>query len=174
MFKILNIMKIFFEEPNREFNVREVARITEKTPATISKKLKELNKKDLIKYRKERILDLYKANLESDNYKDLKKYYSIKKIRDSGLIESLNIFYLKPTIILFGSASYGLDTETSDIDLVIISENTKDFPEKKDFEKKINKSLQLFVVKELKDLKNKHLTNNVLNGILLQGQIQWT
>ena len=167
-------MKIFFEEPNREFNVREVARITEKTPATISKKLKELNKKDLIKYRKERILDLYKANLESDNYKDLKKYYSIKKIRDSGLIESLNIFYLKPTIILFGSASYGLDTETSDIDLVIISENTKDFPEKKDFEKKINKSLQLFVVKELKDLKNKHLTNNVLNGILLQGQIQWT
>jgi predicted nucleotidyltransferase len=172
MFINIDILKIFFEEPNREFNVREAARILKISPATASKELRNLAKDFLIE-RKERIFNLYRANLESESYKDLKTYYNIRKLRESGLIDALNNFYLKPAIVLFGSSAYGLDTENSDFDLLVISEKTKEFPYSKEFEKKINRKLQLFVVKNIKELKNGHLINNVINGIVLQGKIKW-
>ena len=173
MFKELNILKPFLEEPNREFNVREAARILKITPATASKKLKEFSKLSILKRRKERILDLYKANLEIDACKDLKIYYTIRKLRQSNLIENLNEFYLKPAIILYGSSSKGIDTETSDIDMVIISENTKEFLKKEEYKKKLRKEIHIFAVKKLSDLKNKNLINNVLNGIVLEGELIW-
>lgn len=173
MFKELNILKIFLESPTKEFNIREFGRILKIAPATASSQLKFFAKKDILKERKERNLLLYKANLGSDIYLDIKKFYNTRKIKDSGLIEDINKFYLKPTISLFGSASNGLDTEDSDIDLLIISEKEKEFPNKELFEKKLNRKLQLFIVKKIKDLKNEHLINNILNGTILQGEIKW-
>ena len=169
MFKELNILKIFFESPTREFNVRDIARMTKIAPATASTKLKMFAKRTILKERKERNFIFYKAKLDSDYYKDLKIFYTIRKVRKCELIEKLNHIYIKPTLILFGSASHGLDTEDSDIDLLVISENKKEFKEKNKFEKKLNRKLQLFIVKDIKELKNKHLINNILNGISLQG-----
>jgi len=166
-------MEAFFQSPAREFGVREVARLLGVAPATASKELKALAKKGLLKERKERIYNLYKANLESDFYRDLKVFYSIRKIRDSGLLESLDRFYLRPAVILFGSAAHGLDTETSDLDIVVISEKVKGFPDLQAFERKLKRKIQIFAVRRLKDLKNEHLINNVLNGIVLQGEIEW-
>ena len=174
MFKELNTLKLFFEEPTREFNVREVARILKISPATASKELKKFVKKNFLKNRKERVFDLYMADLEKDPYKDLKIYYNIRKFKDSNFLDALNKFYLRPAIILFGSCASGTDTETSDMDILIMSEKTKESPETKTYEKKINRKLQLFVVREIKDLKNKHLINNILNGIKIQGKIKWT
>lgn len=173
MFKELNILKIFFESPTKEFNVREVARNLKIAPATASTQLKKFSKKGILKERKERTLNLYKADLENEDYRNIKRFYNIKKINGSGLIEELNKFYLKPTIILFGSASDGVDIEDSDIDLLIISEKTKEFKQINKFEKKFNRKIQLFIVKNIKDLKNKHLINNVINGVKIQGEIKW-
>ena len=173
MFKELNILKLFFESPTREFNVREVARLAKTAPATASKKLKEFSKESILKQRKERMLVLYRADLESSSYKDLKIYYSIRKLRESKLIERLTDFYLKPAIILFGSCSKGIDTETSDIDVMVISENTKEFPKKDEFEKKLNRPLQIFTAKNLKELANSHLISNILNGVVLEGEFIW-
>jgi len=173
MFKKLNTLELFFEEPTREFNVREVARILKIAPATASKELKCLAKQNKLKERKERMLNLYMADLDSEPYKDLKIYYNLRKIKDSGLLEAINKFYLKPTVVLFGSAASGLDTETSDFDILIISEKTKELPEANKFERKINRNLQIFPVTDVKDLKNPHLINNVLNGITIQGSIKW-
>ncbi len=169
-----NILTIFFEEPTRELNIREVARILKIAPTTASKELKKLEKEGILKERKLKIFNFYKANLERDKYRDLKIHYNIRKIKDSGLLDALNKFYLKPAIVLFGSAASGLDTEISDFDIVIISENTKEFPETKKFEKKLNRKLQIFTVKHIKDIKNEHLINNIINGITIQGQIKWT
>ncbi len=174
MFKEFDMLKLFFEEPNREFSVREVARLVKVSPATASKQLNELVEKDILKERKERIFNLFKANLESYNYKDLKVYYSIRRLRESGLIDAINKRFLKPTIVLFGSISNGLDTETSDIDIAIISEfHDLEFPEIKEFEKRLNRRIQIFSFHDKMDIKNEHLTNNILNGIVLQGSIKW-
>ena len=173
MFKEINILKIFFKEPTKEFNVRQIARLSRIAPATASKSLKEFLKERILSHRKERILDLYRADFESYSYKDLKVYYTIRKLRESNLIESLKEFYLKPTIILFGSCSKGIDTETSDIDIAVISEKTKEFPGREEYSKKLKKEIQLFIVKSLKELRNEHFASNVLNGIILEGEMIW-
>ena len=173
MFKELNMLKLFFEEPSREFNVREVARLLKISPATASKELKKFVKESILRTKKQKLFSFFKANLESDDYRDIKVYYNIKKIKDTGLLASLNKFYLKPAIVLFGSAAFGMDTETSDIDLLIISERTSEFPELKKFENKLNRKLQIFAIKEIKNIKNEHLINNALNGLKIQGEIKW-
>jgi len=171
MFKNLNTLLLFFKEPNREFNVREVARIVKIAPATASKVLKELKKNKIVKERQERQLLLYKASL-SDEYKDLKIYYNKRKLKDSGLLEELNKFYLKPTIILYGSYSYGLDDTTSDIDILLITEKKTQLDLKK-YEKKLGREIHIFIFKSIKNIKNEHLVNNILNGIVLQGKVKW-
>jgi DNA-binding transcriptional ArsR family regulator len=172
MFKELNILKIFFESPAKEFNVREAARALNIAPATASSQLKLFAKEGFLSERKERNLILYKANLDNPAYTEAKRYYNVLKIRESGIIEELDKFYIKPAIIMFGSASEGLDVENSDIDLVIISENTKHMNVEK-FEKKLNREIQLFAIKNIKDLQNPHLINNALNGTVIQGEIKW-
>lgn len=57
--------------------------------------------------------------------------------------------------------------------MVVISERELDFPKQKEFEKKLKKELQIFVIKDLKNLKNSNLVNNILGGIVLQGEIKW-
>ena len=173
MFKKINILYLFFEEPTREFNVREAARLVKCSPASASKELKNLHKQDLLKGRDERMLKLYRANLESDLYRDKKVYYNIRKLKDSGFIEALNQFYLWPAIIVYGSTSNGLDTENSDIDLVIISEKVEEFPDLKNFEKKFRKEIHIFNFKEVKDIKNDNLLNSMANGYIIQGMVEW-
>jgi predicted nucleotidyltransferase len=173
MFKELNTLKIFFESSTKEFNVREVARILKINPATASTQLKNFAKKEILIERKDRTFIFYRSNLENEMYLDLKKFYNVRKIKESGLIEELNKFYIKPVIVIFGSASYGLDVENSDIDLLVVSEKTGEFKEIQKYKKKLNREIQLFVVKKVQDLKNNHLINNVLNGIILQGELKW-
>lgn len=174
MFKELNIINPILENPQKEYGVRELAVILKISPATVSKYLSSFEKQGLLIYHKERMVDLYKANIENPTYRDLKIYYNITKIRASGLLNAFDQFYIKPTIIFFGSGAHGYDTPESDFDFVIISEKTKDFPERERYRKKLGKELQIFAVNKLKDLRNEHLINNVLSGILLQGEIKWT
>lgn len=174
MFKYLNKLDCFFNQTNKEFSVREFSRINKISPATASSYLELFTKEKILQKRKERIYNLFKANIKAHQYTDLKIYYSIKKLRDSGLIKELHKEYLNPTIVLFGSTAQGLDDQNSDIDLCIITKHKKKFSKKKYFEKKLNKELQLFIVKKLSEIPNKHLISSIANGINLQGMIVWS
>tara|TARA_Y100000310_G_C20699965_1_gene828829 strand:+ start:4585 stop:5109 length:525 start_codon:yes stop_codon:yes gene_type:complete len=174
MFEKIDILQPFFEDLTREYNVREFARLKKITPATASKKLKEFSKQGLLSYRKERNLDLYKGNVDNVSFRDLKVYYTIHTLRKSGFIIALDEFYLKPTIVLYGSAAAGFDTYDSDIDILIISEKKDNFTDLLKFEKIFKKEIHLITVKKLNDLKNEHLVNNVINGIVLEGELRWT
>ena len=173
MFKELNTMEHFFHEPRREFSVRETARILKIAPATASKDLVELADRGILKVRDERLAKLYSANIENESYRDLKKYYTIRKLKDSGFLQELNFFYHNPTVILFGSAAAGSDTESSDVDVIVISERSDSMPDRAAFEKKFGRRLQLFVVQQLSQMAKQHLITQIMNGIVLQGALQW-
>ena len=174
MFKNLNNLECFFNQPNKDFSVREFARINKISPATASSYLELFTKEKILQKRKERIYNFFKANVNSSQYTDIKIFYSIKKLRDSGLIKALHEHYLNPTIVLFGSTATGLDDQNSDIDLCIITNHKKSFSKKKYFEKKLGKELQLFIVKKLSEIPNEHLISSIANGINLQGMIIWS
>ena len=49
----------------------------------------------------------------------------------------------------------------------------KEFPDLNKFNSKLKRKIRIFAVRRIKDLKNEHLINNVLNGIKIQGSVKW-
>ena len=164
-------MKVFFEEPRREFSVREAAKLLKIAPATASKELSELQDKGFLKVRDERLAKLYSANLDNENYIDLKKYYNSRKLKDSGFIDSLSKFYSNSLIVLFGSLAKGIDNENSDIDILIISNKNSPFPDVERYEKLLKRKINLVVVEALGDLSNQQVSERILAGNVLYGEL---
>lgn len=170
-----DILELFIEDSYRKFNVREVARLVKTSPTTASKYLNKAAKGGMLKMEKSRNLVLFAANLESRKFRDMKIYWNVKKIRNSGLIDFIeNELNYPEAIILFGSCAKGENKKDSDIDLFILSESKT--PDLSSFEKKLGMKIQTFVngrsgVEEMKK-KNKELLNNVINGIRFSGFLE--
>lgn len=177
MFTELNYLKIFFEEPEKEFHLREIARIFKKNPVTIKKYLHGFVKSGILSLKKERGFFLYSSNSESENYKELKKHYNREKLINSEIIDLIKKEFNLPTIIIFGSFERGEDNKNSDIDVCIISEEKKEInKDLKKYEKILNRNIQLhiFTKKQFKELKTKNpgLFSSVINGSKLYGLIE--
>ncbi len=167
------LLSYFFEEPEREFHIRELARLTKKSPTTIAKYLNKYQKESLLVAQKKLHHFLFKANNKNPLFKQRKLSYNLQSIQESGLIEFLNDIYNHPeAIILFGSLRKAEDIPTSDIDLLIITPR-KSTPDLSKFEKKLKRKIQLFPYSrtDLEKMKttNKELLNNFINGIVLEG-----
>ena len=179
MSKIIDLqsfLKYFYEDPNRRFHVREMARLLKLNPTTASKYLNQLNKEGLLARIHELGHVLFKANTESSSYKDAKIYYNIKSLRDSGLIEHLDReLHYPEAIALFGSYSKGENDKNSDIDLFILANRKKDV-DLGIFEKKLKAKIHLFIKNKDEFIKlqkeNKNLANSILNGIIIKGYLE--
>ena len=168
-----NILNFFIKEPEKQFHVRQISKLLNKSPTTISKHLKELEEKDILKSEKKLNHLLFKANVENKKFKQLKLDYNLNLLYDSGLIDYLiKEFNYPETIILFGSFAKAENSSVSDIDLLIISPSKKEI-KLNQFEKKVGHKIQLFIrsKKEIEKMKekNKELLNNWVNGIALYG-----
>lgn len=166
----IKILKCFFEEPNRWYHLREYARINKISASTSLKYLNELYKNRFLKKKKEHNLVLYRADEDSEKFRDIKIFWSIQKIRDSGILDFLEGEFKPKCIILFGSISKGLDNKDSDIDLFLMSPVKKEVDIKK-FDKLIGRKIQLFVFNQKELISKKELANNILNGIILRGYL---
>lgn len=171
MLDILNTLECFFEDTTREISVREFSRIKKVAPATASKILKRLVQDGLLINREDRGYILFSANTQNKTLKRLSLIYWENRLKD--LIKDLNKFYTYSPIVLFGSLGKCENTIDSDIDIAVISKNTKDFPDISKYEKRFEREIQIFNLKSAKDLKNKNLLNNILNGHKLEGDIEW-
>lgn len=172
-------LRHFFEEPNRWFHVREMARMLKLTPTTVSKYLNALYRKGVIIKKPERKHLLFKADTENSSYKDAKIYYNIKLLRECGLIGYLdNKLHYPEAVILFGSYAKGENNKNSDIDLFIISNIKKELSSLNlsEFEKKLKTKIQLFIKNKSDFIKlqkeNKNLVNSILNGFVIKGYIE--
>ncbi len=168
-----NILEYFIKNPEREFHIRELARLTKKSPTTISKYLSNYKKQGLLTSKKRFKHILFKANSEYLLFKDFKIYSNINNLRKSGLIEYLRDEFNHPeAIILFGSYRKGEDISVSDIDILVITPLKKKVELEK-FEKVLNRKIQLFLYSnnEIDKMKvnNKELLNNMINGIVIYG-----
>lgn len=179
MSKIINVqsfLRYFFEEPNKWFHVREMSRLLRLNPTTASKYLNQLCKEGLLIKKYERKFLLFRANTESNSYKDAKIHYNIKSIRNSGLLEYLEReLHYPEAIVMFGSYSKGENDKNSDIDLFVVS-NIKKELDLGIFEKKLKAKIELFIKdkREFDQLQkeNKNLANSILNGFVIKGYIE--
>lgn len=151
------ILRIIYENPNKNLTVREIEKITKIPKTTISDYLRIMRKEGIL-------------NEGSLIFKIKKINYFIEEIVSSGLIEYL-INELNPScIILFGSFRKGESDIKSDIDLFIETPLKKSVDVSK-YEKKLKHKISLFTEKNIKDLPN-NLFNNVVNGIKLWGSFK--
>lgn len=173
---INRLIEIFLEEPEKEFYVRELSRKLRKSPTTISKYLKELEKRRILKSEKKFNHLLFKAKTEREEFKQLKINYNLKKINESGIIDFLVKEFNEPkAIILFGSFAKGENIKESDVDLLVVTPLKKEINIEK-FEDELGHKVQLFLFsdRELEKMKekNKELLNSFINGITLHGFVE--
>ena len=169
----LTILKPFFEDPNRKFSIRELSRILKINHTTIRQYLNKLAKEEFLSSKKEGLDSFYRLILSKKTL-NLKLYYNLEKIRNSSLIEDLEKAYDLPVIVLFGSYASARDDTSSDIDICLISNISKEFQIEK-YEKRLNRKISLH--KFSKDSwgkakkSNPNLVNNICNGIALSGEL---
>ena len=171
-----SLLELFIQEPEREFHVREIAKLFGKSPTTISKYLKNLESEKIIISNKKLNHLLFKANTDSIMFKLSKLNYNVNSLHKSGLIGYLLEEFNQPeTIILFGSFAKAENNKNSDIDLLIVAPGKYE-PNLEKFEKKLGHKIQLFVqsksdLERIKE-KNKELFNNWVNGIIIHGYFE--
>ncbi|MFH1801561.1 MAG: nucleotidyltransferase domain-containing protein [archaeon] len=166
------IFRLFCIKAGALLNQRGIAKILKVSPTAVSKALPLLEKEDIIKIKREKLMNLFSVRLNRENPKiiGLKRAENLKLIYESGLVEFLEEFFPGATIILFGSYSLGEDIETSDIDIAIINSKEKEINLSK-FDKLLERRISLNFYLSFKDIK-KELKENILSGILLAGGIE--
>jgi len=168
MLNIINNMQVFFEDCYRRLGVREYSRITKISPPTASKILFEFRKQGLLLMEKERNYLLFYSNKENKNFIDLSRIYWNNKLNE--IVSYLDANLVNPTIVLFGSLSKGEVLLNSDIDIAVFGSRKE--IDLSGFEKKLKRKIQLFFFDSVKNIENKELSNNILNGYILKGRLK--
>jgi len=163
------ILKEFFNFPQKKFHIREISRMTEISQPSATNHLTALLKDKLILKEKTGIYPTYCSNRENGLFKIYKKIDLMLRMHETGFIDFVYDSAVPDSIILFGSASKGEDTEESDIDLFVQS------PEKKlkldKYEKLLKRQISIFFEENFSKL-SKELKNNLVNGILIKGYLK--
>jgi predicted nucleotidyltransferase len=163
------IMELFFEEPSKNFQLREVSRLTKIAVTSVRKYLKELQKENLIKVDKKTLYKSYRANQQDTLFKFYKQQTIIQQLYSFGLIDYLEENLYPKCIVLFGSVRKGEYVKGSDIDIYIqADEKSINLSE---FEKKLKHKINLFFEADINKL-SKELFNNITNGIKLSGYLK--
>ena len=163
------LLQEFFDFPRKNFQMRELSRNVKLAQPSVINHLKALQKEGLVIKEKKGVYSTYRGNRESEDFKLLKNQNLVWRICRSGLLSFLDE-KLKPNcIVLFGSAARGEDTETSDIDLFIQSEEIA--LDLKEFEKSLNRKIKILFETNINAL-GKELLNNIINGQVLYGYLK--
>src|SRR3989338_21330 len=121
------IINLFIKEPEREFHVREIARLVGKSPTTVSKWLRKLEKEALLKSENKLNHLIYKANSANEEFRRAKTNYNLDILHKSGFINFIKEEFNHPeSIVLFGSFANGENSKNSDIDILVVSSVRKD------------------------------------------------
>jgi|SRR3989344_1895731 len=141
---LLKMLKFFLKNPYKEVYLRELAKALKISPFASKKYIDMLTKESIIIEERKANLRYLHANINNLFFKYLKITYSINLMLKSSLVEYLkeNIPNIS-SIVLFGSAAKGEDTEDSDIDLVVIGKEI--YPNLKKIENILSKTINLHI-----------------------------
>jgi len=169
----LRILVVFFNEPYRDFHLREIAKLADVSSSTAKRFLDLYNEnKFLVKSRKANLV-LFKANLENPSFRYMKLSYFIMKMKP--LISFLKDTYPNSSIVLYGSCARGEDDPESDVDLLIVGRKTERF-DLSEFENGLGRKVTLLIYTphewEEKAKTDKAFYERILvDGIVLRGNL---
>ena len=165
------IKEYFFMNPTSKLRVRQLERELRLPLPSVIRYCGELEKDGILKKTSFSGVSAYSGDRSSKYYLVEKRLFNTKKIFESGLIDYLAEEYSNPVVVLFGSYSKGEDTEDSDIDLYIETPSKKDIKLNK-FEKILKRKIQAFYYPNIRQISNSHLSNNIINGVVLNNFLE--
>jgi len=151
--------------PSREFTVSGLARETDLSKSFVSTKITELAERGLINVDSrgnQKVLSFDRGN---ESALKLKQLINLDKVYSSSIIDDLVDLYSYPdAIVLFGSFSTGEDTESSDIDIAVITSETHDYENRL-----MNRPVS---VTEFKNEIPENMLESLANGITVYGHLE--
>lgn len=166
------ILRLLFIRAGDKLNAHTVAKALKVSQPAVSKALPALQENELIMVSKDNESKRLSIELNRDlhNVIWLKRADNLLQLYESGLVQCFYDKLPEATIIVFGSYSLGEDTSRSDIDIAIIGSLKKDI-KLEQFETKLGRLITINHYKSFKNIE-KHLLNNILNGIILKGGVE--
>ena len=163
-----DIKGVFFENPTKEFHIREIARLLKISKTAVSYHVKEMIKQGIVIVKKG-VFKGFMANESSDNYRFNKLIYALERIHDSRLIDFLETQTTPKAVVLFGSFAKSEFDKASDIDLFIQAPEQSIGLDK--FEKALKHKVHLLFEPDPKKM-SPELWDNIINGIKLSGYLK--
>lgn len=165
------ILKLFLDNPETEFHIREIAKLLHISPTSATDYLEGFRSRSLLTRRKERNHVLYKAKTDNKLYKFKKLSYNLFRL--APLIEYIETELNYPdAIILFGSYARAENTKESDIDIFILTESKREL----NLDKKTPDNIEIFRFSRARfnelQQSNPELVNAIINGITVSGQLE--
>jgi len=149
---------------------REIAKILNVSPTAVANSLKFLKKENMVEIEKTKTINFISFNRNEKRVIELKRVENLRNVYVSGLLDYLETALAGATIILFGSYALGEDSKNSDIDIAVIGRKDK-LLNLGEYEKILNRSINVNFYDSWGKI-HKDLKNNILNGILLEGNIE--
>lgn len=164
------ICEHFFSFPNAKMRVRGIERELGLSLPSVIRYCRELCNEGILSTVTVGDVVFYTADKASAQFRFAKRLHNLRILYVSGIMEHLRSILSNPTIVVFGSYARGEDDETSDIDIYIETASNKRLDLLR-FEKVVRRDIQIFRHFSLHEIKNRHLANNIINGVVLNGAI---
>ncbi|VVB93160.1 Nucleotidyltransferase domain protein [uncultured archaeon] len=171
------ILSHFLANPNTSFHIKQLARMLNVSPASVSSAVKSFEEDGLLSKEEKGLAHIYRLDSDNSMVAPLKKAYGIAFVLSSKPKE--RFLEIDPNIIslaLFGSYAEGSFDEKSDIDFLVVTNAGKEnlINAAKILEEELEKEVSLSVVKlsEWRDMAKKgdaFYKRIVDNHILLYG-----
>ena len=165
------IKEYFLVNPTSKLRVRRIEKELKLSLPSVIRYCKELEKEGILMKIKIGNVVFYTANRVSGTFLLEKKLFNIKSLYSCRLIDFLKEELNNPAIIVFGSYAKGEDLENSDVDLYVETPSKREINLEK-FKKVLKRDIQIFRHKSISEIKNIHLSNNILNGVNLNGFVE--
>jgi predicted nucleotidyltransferase len=122
---LISILKILFLNQNSEYPLHDIAFRAGTSPSTAFRELYKIQPLDIIIKIKREHIAYYKINKHGIIYNELKRIFLKFELTDEVIANVLKKFNIKHALI-YGSFARGTETETSDMDVLIIGNVDRD------------------------------------------------
>ena len=123
----LRVLKTLLHYRGKIFTIRELARTAGLSHPETSKVVKELEKKGVVKL--QAVGKAYQVSLNEESYilkSIIEPMFKAEKNTLSSIVSTIKPFFMNErisSVAIFGSVAKGLEKDTSDIDLLVITED---------------------------------------------------
>ncbi len=164
---IWRILELFFENPAREFYLREISRITRIPAASVHVTMKKLEKINLVTREKTPAVDKFKARIDERRFIALKRAHNLHKILQSEGLAQL-ITYADPKAVwMTGPYSQGRNETTDNLTIYCMDSKKESF-QQKNWEKEIGTAITITHIPKRRILA---YANILMEGALVYGHV---